>query len=188
MAENYPIGCRFRPAEEELLLLLREKVTNPLFLPDEVKEKTVYGKGASPWDVFADDDLRWEPCDESGKNGNKKMVYVFTELNKLSAKKTSRTAGSGTWDGENKATSIDLIEGCKIGSRKMFSYVLNSGSQMNGSWTMHEYSLDGAYLNGIDSSYHNTNYVICRIIKDDSKFTKVKTPAIKKRRCDTAQV
>ncbi|XP_027099265.1 NAC domain-containing protein 66 [Coffea arabica] len=159
MVEDYAIGCRFRPSEEELLYLLRDKVTNPRFQYDQVKEKKLYGEGASPWNVFSDDDLQRELFDDNGSNGNKRMVYVFTELNKLSAKKAARTAGSGTWDGEAKITTIqDMITGEQIGKRKMLSYVLHSGSEVKkGRWIMHEYAFAGACLNGIGSSIHNTD-------------------------------
>ncbi|KAL3536941.1 hypothetical protein ACH5RR_000307 [Cinchona calisaya] len=54
---------------------------------------------------------------------------------------------------------------------KMLNFVLNSGSEVvkNG-WIMHEYSLrDGS-----------NDYVICRIVRDDKKWTKVKVPPIKR--------
>ena len=87
------------------------------------------------------------------------MVYVFTELNKLSAKKAARTAGSRTWDGEAKITTVQgMITGELIGKRKMLCYVLHSGSEVKkGRWIMHEYAFAGACLNGIGSSIHNTD-------------------------------
>ena len=181
MADIIPIGFRFRPSEEELISLLWLKVTNQLDETDHVKEKILYGEGAEPWDVLGDDDVRWQFCDDSGKGAStKRMVYVFTKLRKLSAKKTARTAGLGTWDGETKSYPVEgMITGEKIGSRKMLSYVLNFGSiGVKGGWIMHEYSLDGASLNELNSS-HNIDYVLCRIIKDDSKYTKVKESAKK---------
>nr|XP_027088509.1 NAC domain-containing protein 91-like [Coffea arabica] len=176
MADNIPIGFRFRPSEEELIFLLWLKVTNQLDETDHVKKKILYGEGAEPWDVLGDDDVCWQFYDDSGKGAStKRMVYVFTKLKKLSSKKTARTTSLGTWDEETKSYPVeDMITGEEIGSRRMLSYVLNSGSKgVNGGWIMHEYLVDGASLNGLNSS-HNTDYVPCRTIKDDSKYTKVK--------------
>ena len=116
MADNIPIGFRFRPSEEELISLLWLKVTNQLDETDHVKEKILYGDGAEPWDVLGDNDVRWQFYDDSRKRAStKRMVYVFTKLTRLSAKKTARTTGLGTWDGETKSYPVeDMITGEKL--------------------------------------------------------------------------
>ncbi|KAL3501844.1 hypothetical protein ACH5RR_036293 [Cinchona calisaya] len=168
------IGFRFRPTEQELLYLLLIKAAENDFQIDEVEDKTLYGEDAAPWQVFRDDD-HWLTFDDCG-NGRKKILYAFTKLTKLSPNKVARIAGSGTWDGETKKTEILDFSGQIIGTKKMLSYVLNSGSALKGGWIMHEYSLAGAFLNQITS----TDYVLCRIIWEDSKNTKVKVPARKR--------
>ncbi|XP_027086470.1 NAC domain-containing protein 66-like [Coffea arabica] len=176
MADNIPIGFHFRPSEEELIFLLWLKVANQLDETDHVKENILYGESAEPWDVLGDDDVCWQFYDDSGKGAStKRMVCVFTKLKKLSSKKTARTTSLGMWDEETKSYLVeDMITGEKIGSRRMLSYVLNSGSKrVKVGWIMHEYLVDGASLNGLNNS-HNTDYVPCRTIKDDSKYTKVK--------------
>lgn len=109
MANSIPIGCRFRPTEEELISLLWPKITNQLQETDDVKEMTLNGEGASPWRVFGDDNaIHWQIFDENEKKAStKEMVYVFTKLTKLNDKRTARTAGSGTWEGETKKTPVE---------------------------------------------------------------------------------
>ncbi|XP_027184294.1 NAC domain-containing protein 30-like [Coffea eugenioides] len=171
MDRDCPIGFRFRPTEEEIITLLWLKASNQQkHTTDVVPEKILYGADASPWKLFRDDDVRWQLCDDSGKKHTKRMAYVFTKLSKMSANRTARTAGCGTWEGQAKAQDIPNSRGEIIGSRKMLSYVLNSGSPQGGGWIMHEYSLAGSLLDRIGP----TDYVVCRITIDDEKYTEVK--------------
>ncbi|KAL3510613.1 hypothetical protein ACH5RR_030014 [Cinchona calisaya] len=171
MVESLPIEFYFRPSGEQLINLLSLKVTNQKLPHNIVVEKTLYGNEAEPWKVFNDDD-NWQIFDESGRNNTKGMLYVFTKLFSMSANKIARTAGFGTWEGQSKAKDVLKDGGNQvIGSTKTLNFVLNSGSEaVKNGWIMHEYSLrDGS-----------NDYVICRTIREDKKWTKVKVPPIKR--------
>ncbi|KAL3510614.1 hypothetical protein ACH5RR_030015 [Cinchona calisaya] len=171
MVESTPIGFYFRPSGEELINLLSLKVTNQKLPHNTVVEKTLYGNDAEPWKVFNDDD-NWQIFDESGRDNTKRILYVFTKLSRMSANKIARTAGFGTWEGQSKAKDVLNDGGDQvIGSMKMLNFVLNSGSEaIKNGWIMHEYSLREG----------SNDYVICRIIRDDKKWTRVKVPPIKR--------
>ena len=97
------------------------------------------------------------------------------KINQVKCQENYKNCRFGDMDGQTKLNPVDdLITGEKIGYKKMLSYVLNSGSrQVKGGWMMHEYSIDGASLNGLTST-HSTNSVLCRIILDNDKYTKIK--------------
>ncbi|XP_027096284.1 NAC domain-containing protein 30-like [Coffea arabica] len=129
MVRDCPLGFRFRPTEEELITLLWFKATNQQqHITDAVPKKKLYGVDALPWNIFAEDDVRWELSDDSGKKRTKRVTYAVTKLSKISPNKVARTAGSGMWEGQSKGKDVLNSRGETIGSIKMLSYVLNSGS------------------------------------------------------------
>ncbi|KAI6707222.1 hypothetical protein NL676_010184 [Syzygium grande] len=86
MAIRHP-GFSFQPTDEDLFFhyLLRRLNQEPLPDPDVVVDCDVYG-GGDPWNIF---DKDWD-----------EKFYVFTVLKKKNKSRVDRTAGSGTWKGE----------------------------------------------------------------------------------------
>ncbi|CAI9105286.1 OLC1v1004178C1 [Oldenlandia corymbosa var. corymbosa] len=127
----------------------------------------------------------WELFDKSaGKNSHmRRVVYVVTRLSQMSPKKIGRSAGCGTWNAE--ATNKPVLEGGRvIGYHKQLTYTVKSEAANRGSWYMNEYSLSEQVLKqpGIKS----TDFVICRIVRDDSKVCKVKDSSSKTTACSTS--
>ncbi|XP_059631857.1 NAC domain-containing protein 41-like [Cornus florida] len=137
-----PLGFRFIPTEEELLTHFPRRKLKQESLPYEgvILERDVYG----------------EKIDRE-----KKRII--------------RRAGCGTWDGQTGIKNIYNKEKELIGFNKMLSFEVDVKKDEflimpKGHWTMHEYSLGGVSLNGLEEG--TRDYVICKIKRDDSKHLK----------------
>lgn len=181
--ESRPVGLRFRPTQQELIYLLQVKAWGSEIsaFTNCVLEKNLYGKeGMEPWKVFSDvDNDKWEFYDGAGKNDKKRVLYIVTKLSKMSASKTGRTAGDGTWDGQTSGKPVKDFQDTKVvGYMKLLTYAVDPGCALEaadkGYWYMHEYSLSEYSLREI--GVKSTDYVLCRIVRDNSKSCSVKSP------------
>ncbi|KAL2509197.1 NAC domain-containing protein [Forsythia ovata] len=166
-----PLGYRFEPTDEELIHCYLEKKVKGLPLPWNVSivERDLYGENANPWNVLSDNDpwdnysITWDR--DRMKSTVKKKLYVFTNLSKISKKRTERRAGCGTWNGQTSGKSIKNSNGEIIGSGKMLSFEVKVDSdeikKIYAHWLMHEYSLAGVSL----EEHTSKDYVICKITK-----------------------
>ncbi|XP_059447597.1 NAC domain-containing protein 19-like [Corylus avellana] len=146
-----PVGFRFLPKDEELLVdFLQKKVKGEPLPHDWVVECDIYGD-KEPWMIF-DKTL-------------KQLFFVFTKLKKKSKSRMQRIVGSGTWKIEH-TEAIHDSENKLIGFKKsfVFEYKKNKAKVVgNGHWIMHEFSLrDYSHLEDFDE------YVICRIRNKDT--------------------
>ncbi|XP_056173626.1 NAC domain-containing protein 2-like [Syzygium oleosum] len=131
MAIRHP-GFSFQPTDEDLFFhyLLRRLNQEPLPDPNVVRDCDVYG-GGDPWNIF---DKDWD-----------EKFYVFTMLKKKNKSRVDRTAGSGTWKGE-QSHEIRDSRGKLVGYKKLFTFKSKAGSNAeadktkNGHWIMYEYS------------------------------------------------
>ncbi|KAI6707221.1 hypothetical protein NL676_010183 [Syzygium grande] len=131
MAIRHP-GFSFQPTDEDLFFhyLLRRLNQEPLPDPGVVVDCDVYG-GGDPWNIF---DKDWD-----------EKFYVFTVLKKKNKSRVDRTAGSGTWKGE-QSHEIRDSQGKLVGYKKLFTFKPKAGSNAeadkaeNGHWIMYEYS------------------------------------------------
>ncbi|KAL3738123.1 hypothetical protein ACJRO7_019628 [Eucalyptus globulus] len=131
MATRHPVFC-FQPTDQELFsdYLMRRLNEEPLPDPNVIRDCDVYG-GGDPWKIF--------DKDRGGK------FYVFTVLKKKNRSRVDRTAGSGSWKGEQSSDFKDL-QGDVIGYKKLFTFKPKAGSSAkadeaeNGHWIMYEYS------------------------------------------------
>ncbi|KAH7846129.1 hypothetical protein Vadar_010320 [Vaccinium darrowii] len=172
-----PTGYVFMPTDEELLVFYLGRKSNGLPLPcDTVIEREIYGDGdKAPWQVFTDEDP-WKICKTKDKNGNllktESTIYVLTTLIKASKNRIARTAGCGAWHAETGLEHVLDDHGWVIGYKKTLCFQITNKAGVTDEdvkkshWIMHEYSL----CQGKQSS--KGEYVICRIKRDDSKFTR----------------
>ncbi|CAI9112007.1 OLC1v1012370C1 [Oldenlandia corymbosa var. corymbosa] len=141
--------------------------------------KNLYGDNATPWELLTDD-LPWHKVLNSNRDiESQKVIYVFTFLTKTSKKNSSnsknrnRVAGCGTWNVNSSAKPVreNCGFGRKMGESKDFTF--ESAEQTVGQWTMTEYSIDAA-ANGIPEvqGINYSDYVLCKIKRDDSKSSK----------------
>ncbi|XP_044473981.1 NAC domain-containing protein 41-like [Mangifera indica] len=142
-------GLKFRPTDDELIgHYLHHKIFCglPLYRYFNIKDCDLYGS-QEPWEI-------WEFYKRN--SGDDEDLYFFTVLKKKSSngKRICRRIGSGSWMGEDAAKEIQT-NGKVIGSKKRYRYE-NKGSEHDGGWIMHEYSLSG-----------HDEYVLCRIRKND---------------------
>ncbi|XP_020548159.1 NAC transcription factor 29-like [Sesamum indicum] len=168
-----PPGFHFKPTDQELVSFYLARKAMDLQLPwNPILEKTIYGENADPWDVFAD--VQWDTSvvtreDKESKNV-KRVIYVFTKLTKVNGKtRISRTAGSGTWDGQTGARNIYNKSRQVIGQMKMFSFTAKTPGDVrkqHDHWIMHEYSLAGVSLK-CELKYKD--YVICKITRSSKE-------------------
>ncbi|KAH7839592.1 hypothetical protein Vadar_006090 [Vaccinium darrowii] len=166
-----PPGYLFRPTNEELLVFYLGRKFKGLPLPcDVVIERDIYGIGdKAPWQIFSDEDP-WEIYKNRMKTEG--TIYVFTNLIKASKNRIARIAGCGVWHAETALDQVVDDYGRVIGYKRMLCFQITNESGVmdksvtKGHWIMHEYSLSG----GGDGD--ETERVLCRIKKDDSKSTK----------------
>ncbi|CAI9762793.1 unnamed protein product [Fraxinus pennsylvanica] len=137
---------------------------------DKILDRNLYGKNGTPWIVFSDNDP-WEIVGESEVGVLKKEIYVFTKLEKTGGRHIVRVAGCGTWAGKSMPKYIKNCKGEIIGVKKSFKFKINGDLKQDeidmkkGRWIMHEYTLAGNSLEGVN----NTDYAICRISLDQEE-------------------
>ncbi|KAF7126768.1 hypothetical protein RHSIM_Rhsim11G0117000 [Rhododendron simsii] len=164
---SVPVGYRFTPTDQELVIDYLGSKSNGKALPcDVVFECEIYGTGnKAPWQIFTGNN----PWIESS-------VYVLTKLIKAkgSDKRIARTAGCGSWHGEtgpepiyNQQTGPNdkQTDPKLIGYKRTlcFRTTDESGAMEKGRWIMHEFE-----------QWPKGEYVLCRIKrKYDSKHTKI---------------
>ncbi|KAH7861206.1 hypothetical protein Vadar_023076 [Vaccinium darrowii] len=171
-----PPGFLFRPTDELLVSYYLERKFMGLPLPcDLIIERDIYGTGdKAPWQIFTDEDP-WEICKTNGKNGSKTegTIYVLTTLIKASKNRVARTAGCGVWHAETALEKILNDHGSVIGYKRMLCFQITNEpglmdrSASKGHWIMHEFSRCGG-----NTDESQVEYVLCRIKRHDSKFTK----------------
>ncbi|KAK0591932.1 hypothetical protein LWI29_010506 [Acer saccharum] len=157
MQVDVPLGFQFMPSDEELVkgYLLR-KIRGQELPWNGIQFCDLYGR--SPWEIFHGTDHELSEEDDF-------MFYVFTRLKKASLHRVSRVAGCGTWHEDKKSEKIFADKKQKeglIGLKKNFTFRIKNGSKKS-HWIMHEFSLAGESLMGIDHKY--CDFVLCRIFK-----------------------
>ena len=142
--EYIPVGLRFDPTDEELVFdYLLRKVRGEVLPPGYVNYCDDLYSHKNPWELF-DKDLE---C----------PVYVFTHLKKRKDTHSNiiRSAGSGTWKGQNTKSFRDPGRNL-IWFKKDFLFEVNKknikdgydfSSKKNGHWLMTEYSLEDEGVN-----------------------------------------
>ncbi|KAJ4721112.1 putative NAC domain-containing protein [Melia azedarach] len=184
MQETTPyilVGYRFMPSDEELVeYYLYQKVSGiPIpFVDYVVKECDIYDdEPGKIWNSYGGNLLK---DDED--------LYFFTKLKKRTPKgsRIDRKVGldGGAWQGEDAPTEIVSSKTQRlIGSKKRFRYE-KEGSDDNGCWIMHEYTLHASLM----GKNQSTNCVLCRIRKNQQTGKKnQQTRKSKKRKVEDFQ-
>ncbi|KAF7126751.1 hypothetical protein RHSIM_Rhsim11G0115800 [Rhododendron simsii] len=165
---SVPVGYKFRPTDQELVIESLGSKSNGKALPcDVIFEREIYGtENKALWQIFTEND----PWTESS-------VYVLTKLIKAkgSDKRIARTAGCGSWHGEtgpepiyDQQTSLDdeQTDPKLIGYKRMlcFRTIDKSGAMEKGRWIMQEFE-----------QWPKGEYVLCRIKRryDSKEYTKI---------------
>ncbi|CAN6561216.1 unnamed protein product [Malus baccata var. baccata] len=158
-----PVGYRFMPRDDELLLgYLRPKLDGQDYPKGIVHDCDLYGL-EEPSDI-------WKRLNRASHDGQEctdgKDIYVFTTLNSKApnGSRVCRTVGTtcGTWKGEDAGKKI-YASGIKhpIGFKKRYTY-RNKGSSQNDHWIMHEFHLDPSLLR---NKHHQLTLKLCSLIK-----------------------
>ncbi|KAJ1405212.1 NAC domain [Sesbania bispinosa] len=160
MAPNSPSRKEFNPTDDQLLRL---------FLYNKVHGKPFPSN--NPWEI-------WQQFGDGSHSYNGgKDLYFFTTLKKKSPSRTSRsrrsvrTIGCGSWEGEDTGKII-VASGTNqlLGIKKRYRFE-KSGTDHDGGWILHEYSLGPSML----SNPHAINWVLCRFrknLKNESSVTR----------------
>ncbi|KAL8538708.1 hypothetical protein ACS0TY_000647 [Phlomoides rotata] len=157
---SIPLGFRFDPSDDELIGgFLIPRLSGGSLPWDGILECDLYCE--APWNIFDESSPYWQKPKRVDKSKVcKKSMYVFTRLKKASARKISRIAGCGTWDGQTGSSKVKDLTGKVIGSTRMFRY--QGGMDMNnsfGNWIMHEYVAEEA---------KDDDLVLCKITNSTS--------------------
>ena len=99
-------------------------------------------------------------------------LYFFTQLKKASPKgsRFNIKIGFSAWQGEDRAKPV-LAVGSKdqiLGFKKRFRYESCKNLEQSRRWIMHEFTINPALL-GDQYSHRALDFVLCRIIKNESK-------------------
>ncbi|OMO93090.1 No apical meristem (NAM) protein [Corchorus olitorius] len=158
MAVSIPIGFRFHPTKEEVVISYLRPAIHGEPLPADVLLKIdIYGDKREPWNLFDKD--------------SESSFWVFTKLKKRNASTIDRVAGCGSWVNQNFHEIRNSHDGKLLGFDKYFRFECKNGKSKrsrgnnNGNWTMHEFSLADKGL---------SEYVICEIKNKDAVDGKAK--------------
>lgn len=169
-----PYGFQFRPTDEEIIVHYLSKKVSGTLLPvvqNFIIDCDLYD--TLPSEIWKSHGGLFLNVDED--------LYFFTHLKKRSSNgsRFNRKVGSsGSWQGE--AAAKDIVTGkskLKIGSMKRFRYE-NKGFKDHGAWIMHEYTLNPTLL----PPNQATNYVLCRLRKNQQTGKQQKLDLRKKRK------
>ncbi|OMO70120.1 No apical meristem (NAM) protein [Corchorus olitorius] len=141
------MGFRFRPTKEEILIYYLRPAIKREPLPGDVMMKIeIYGDRKEPWNLFDKD--------------SSDTFWVFTMLKKKNDSMIDRVAGCGSWVNQGLCKKINDSGGKLLGFDKYFTFNCRNkccgrgNKNINGNWTMHEYSFADEGL---------SEYVICEI-------------------------
>ncbi|KAE9619687.1 putative transcription factor NAM family [Lupinus albus] len=138
----------YKPRDDELIQDFLYKKIHEESVPNylTVLEYDLYGE-KNPWEI-------WEAFEGFSYEG--KDLYIFTTLKKksLNGSRFVRIIGCGSWEGEDTGKKV-IAEGTNqcIGLKKRFRFE-KSGTEHDGAWIMHEYSIDPSFQN--NNSYVST--------------------------------
>ncbi|KAI9156471.1 hypothetical protein LWI28_007265 [Acer negundo] len=154
---DVPLGFQFMPSDNQLVkgYLLR-KIRGQELPWNGIQFCDLYSR--PPWEIFHGTDHELSVEDDY-------KFYVFTRLKKASRHRVSRVAGCGTWHEDKKSEKIFANKKQKeglIGLKKNFTFRIKNVSKKS-HWIMHEFSLAGESLMGID--HKSCDFVLCRIFK-----------------------
>ncbi|OMO49769.1 No apical meristem (NAM) protein [Corchorus olitorius] len=150
---SVPIGFRFHPTKEEVIISYLGPAIHgdPLPADDVLLKIDIYGEKREPWNLFDKD--------------SESSFWVFTKLKKRNASMIDRVAGCGSWVNQNFHEIRNSDDGKLLGFDKYFRFECkkfggkSKRGNINGNWTMHEYSLADKGL---------SDYVICEIKNKDA--------------------
>ncbi|KAJ4832074.1 hypothetical protein Tsubulata_051068 [Turnera subulata] len=155
-----PVGYKFVPTDEQLAgHYLYRKITGTMSVMDGliVGECDLYGE-EEPWEIWQ----RFGGRDQDD-------LYLFTKLKRVCSggSQVVRKVGreGGNWHGEQAGVHFAVGGGRMTGYRKRLVYRNPNPGQHHSSWLMMEYSLT---VEG-----HNSDYVLCRIRKNNVPQTKI---------------
>ncbi|XP_061357977.1 NAC domain-containing protein 83-like [Gastrolobium bilobum] len=155
-----PTSCsrnEFNPTDDELIqLFLYNKINgNPLPKDVTILEYDLFGI-KNPWEI-------WEDFAGSHSYHGTDLYFFTTPKKKFSTwSRSVRTIECGSWEGEDSG-KIVVANGTKqcVGVKRRLRFE-KSGTDNDGAWILHEYSIDSSLLNNSSAN----NYVLCRLRKN----------------------
>lgn len=164
-----PIGFRFRPTDEELLLhyLRRKALACPL--PADIIPVADLAR-LHPWDLVPGD-----------ADGERFVFHLPATRCWRRGGGATRAAGTGVWKASGKEKLV-VSPRCKrpVGAKRTFVFCHRGGNGKRTEWAMHEYRLlpAGLHLHGCaatnpppphvscrDAAAEANDWVVCRIFK-----------------------
>jgi hypothetical protein len=134
-----PSGYRFHPYDRELV---------EFYLLNKVIGKPIPYNPVMDCDLYGDPKIWSKIFEQTGM----KTLYFYTQLKKKTknGKQFDRATQFGTWRCQKDVQVYDSDDKKKrrhIGSHRSFSFKAKRGFDSKGKWTMHEFRLDGIYVN-----------------------------------------
>ncbi|KAJ1409896.1 NAC domain [Sesbania bispinosa] len=150
----------FKPTDDQLLRLFLYNKVHGKPVPNDatILEYDLFGE-RNPWEI-------WQEF-EGPYSYDEKDLYFFTILKRKFEGGTSgrvvRTIGCGAWEGEDVGKAIVATDTKQnLGMKKRYRFE-KSGTEHDGGWILHEYSLHSSLINTDPSA---VNYVLCRFRKN----------------------
>ncbi|XP_009774531.1 NAC domain-containing protein 19-like [Nicotiana sylvestris] len=153
--KQYPIGYRFVPNDQQLLLYLLYKVKGEFIPPGLIQDADIYE--CSPFQL-------------SGMDMEEKYTYFFTRRERKypNGFKTDRSTrdGKGYWKITSKLTPIFTAGNLQFGKKNVLVYYLKTPKGQNDiktNWIMHELELNKSLFPRHAPEEKFNDFIVCRI-------------------------
>ncbi|KDP46762.1 hypothetical protein JCGZ_06550 [Jatropha curcas] len=149
-SHNLPVGYRFRPTDNEIILY---------YLFNKASGVSIPSNPIKDFDLYDDNDQTMMKVFQD--TSQEKNFYFFTKLKKKHGKgmRIQRITGLGTWKETQKEKNISW-ENQIIGTKRGFKFVPKKGFELNSRWLMDEFRLHSSLLNQTNQF---DEYVVCHI-------------------------
>ncbi|GER33375.1 NAC transcription factor [Striga asiatica] len=164
--DNYPMGVRFHPTDEECCRYLIGAVTGNPIAGDHLIISTadLFGE-KEPWEFFSPEDEHQER-------------YFYTRLKRIAKnnnnsnnQRFSRNIGNGTWSNKGQRAFIHGERGELLGHKRTFRYVARkeccSSADFFGEWFLKEYTVPDCKLGQVKAEFKD--YVLCLLRRKKNK-------------------
>ncbi|XP_019248816.1 PREDICTED: NAC domain-containing protein 55-like [Nicotiana attenuata] len=153
--EQYPLGYRFVPNDQQLLLYLLWKVKGESIPPGLIQDADIYERN---------------PFQLPGMDTEEKYTYFFTRRERKypNGFKTDRSTrdGKGYWKITSKLTPIFVAGNLQFGKKNVLVYYLKTPKGQNDiktNWIMHELELNKSLFPRHASEEKFNDFIVCRI-------------------------
>ncbi|GER33401.1 NAC transcription factor [Striga asiatica] len=170
--DNYPMGVRFHPTDEECCRYLLGAVTGNPIAGDRLIISTadLFGE-KEPWEFFSPEDEHQERYFYTRLKRVAKNNNNINNNNNNNNQRFSRNIGKGTWSNKGQRVFINGERGELLGYKRTFRYVARkeycSSADYFGEWILKEYMVPEHKLGQVKAEFKD--YVLCLLRRKKNK-------------------